>query len=446
MKTDKNINPELASGFRDYLPEDMIPRQRMFDTIREVFERFGFVPLDTPGIEREEILTGGDPNFRMQIFKAGLKGGDEGLALRFDLTVPLARVMSLHSSRIERPFKRYQVGKVWRGEKAQAGRFREFVQFDADIVGSERTSADAEIIALMYETMIALGIEKFLIRINNRKILNGLSEFLGYDNALTPEVLRIIDKLDKLGWENISGELAEQAKLGDGALSKLEEFLKLRSVSSEEMIEKLQKLMGKSQEAMVGINELQEITLHLKALGVPQNIWQIDLSVARGLGYYTGPVFETVLSDLPSIGSVFSGGRYDDLVSRFGRQDIPATGASVGVDRLFAAMEELKLLKKEKTITKVIVLNFEKDSESYCQEIVTNLRKNKIPSELYLGKEVTLVAQLSHAIKQKVPIVIIAGGVEKEGRTAKVKNIEKRKQDDVSFEQIPDAIKKILTS
>src|SRR3989344_3661065 len=192
----KYINPELAGGFRDYLPEDMIPRQRMFDTIRGVFERFGFVPLDTPGLEKEEILTGGDPNFRMQIFRAGLRAGEEGLALRFDLTVPLARVISAYGDKLEKPFKRYQIGKVWRGEKPQAGRFREFVQFDADIVGSNKTSADAEIVSLIFETLRKLGLERFVIRVNNRKILNGLADFVGFESSKIPGVLRLIDKLN----------------------------------------------------------------------------------------------------------------------------------------------------------------------------------------------------------------------------------------------------------
>ena len=175
-KKENKITPELASGFRDYLPEDMIPRQRMFDTIRGVFERFGFIPLDTPALEKEEILTGGDENFRMHIFKTNVKVGEEKLALRFDLTVPLARVIAQYPNEIKKPFKRYQVGPVWRAEKPQAGRFREFTQFDADIVGSASMMADAEIISVMYETMTALGISNFLIKVNNRKILNGLAE------------------------------------------------------------------------------------------------------------------------------------------------------------------------------------------------------------------------------------------------------------------------------
>ena len=441
----KYINPELAGGFRDYLPEDMIPRQRMFDTIRGVFERFGFVPLDTPGLEKEEILTGGDPNFRMQIFRAGLRAGEEGLALRFDLTVPLARVISAYGDKLEKPFKRYQIGKVWRGEKPQAGRFREFVQFDADIVGSNKTSADAEIIALMYETLVALGLSRFVIKVNNRKILNGLPSFVGLEQTSNAEVLRTIDKLDKIGWEGVKMELVEKLNLGDSQTDKLKRFIDIRSDSQEETLARLAGLGADSSSIEEGSNELREIISHVKSLGVPDQMWRIDLSVARGLGYYTGPVFETTLTDIPEIGSVFSGGRFDDLVARFGERSVPATGASVGVDRLFAAMDKLGLIKKEKTVTQVLVLNFDDQAEDYCQRIVALLRSNKVRSELYLGKENSLKGQLTYATKQAVPVVIIAGGTEKTKQVAQIKDMAKRRQVETPFARITDIVKTVLT-
>jgi len=444
MNEKNTISPELGSGFKDYLPEDMIPRQKMFDTIRSTFERFGFVPLDTPGIEREEILTGGDPNFKMQIFRTGLRIGDEGLALRFDLTVPLARVVSLYGDRISRPFKRYQTGKVWRGEKAQAGRFREFVQFDADIVGSERMSADAEIIALMYETMSSLGLSRFSIRINNRKLLNGLTDYVGYDQSLNADVLRTIDKLDKIAWEGVSAELKERSSFNDDQLSKLKKFLDLRSSSSLELLTELSGLMASSPVAQRGIAELTEIANNPKSLNVPDTSWRIDLSVARGLGYYTGPVFETILDDLPSIGSVFSGGRYDDLVARFGDRSVAATGASVGVDRLFAAMEKLGLIKKVMATAKVVVLNFDSTAEDYCQKIVTAIRQSGLQAELYLGKETNLKAQLAYALGQNIPVVVIAGGSEKDRGVVQIKDIQRRKQVETTFDNVSAVIKSIL--
>ncbi|MDE2104179.1 MAG: histidine--tRNA ligase [Patescibacteria group bacterium] len=438
------ISPELASGFKDYLPEDMIPRQRMFDTIRMTFEKFGFVPLDTPGVEREEVLTGGDPNFKMQIFRTGLRTGDEGLALRFDLTVPLARVVSLYGDKITRPFKRYQTGKVWRGEKPQAGRFREFIQFDADIIGSDKMSADAEIVALMYETLTALGLDRFSIRVNNRKILNGLAGYVKYDQSRTPDVLRSIDKLDKIKWDGVMGELKEKASFTDEQLSRLKTFLDIRASSTFELLDGLSKLLADSPEAMKGVTELAEMSDNLVALGVPEKAWRIDLSVARGLGYYTGPVFETILDDLPSIGSVFSGGRYDDLVARFSERGVSATGASVGVDRLFAAMEQLNLVRREKTTAKVIVLNFDGTAEGYCQTVASTMRRSGLPTELYLGKESNLKGQLAYALGQSVPVIIIAGGSERDKKTVQIKDVARHQQTEMPLDEAPDKIKVIL--
>jgi len=335
------IEPKLASGFKDYLPEDMIPRQEMFDKIRAVFENFGFVPLDTPGLEKDEIITGGDPDFKMNVWHASIKDDSEKMALRFDLTVPLARVIAGNPD-IKKPFKRYQIGKVWRGERPQAGRYREFVQFDADIVGSASILADAEIIAIMNATMIALEIPNFLIRINNRKILNGLAEYADFSSDKNSAVLRSIDKLDKQGWDKVSAELCD-AKIGltSEQAEAIKKFVDLRADTPTETLNAAEVLMARSPTAMSGIIELREIVDAVRAMGVPDNRWKIDLSVARGLGYYTGPVFETVLTDILEIGSVFSGGRYDGLVSKFSAQSVPATGASVGVDRLFAALSKL---------------------------------------------------------------------------------------------------------
>ena len=439
------IQPRLGAGIRDYLPQDMIPRQKMLDIIRRTFELFGFVPLDTPGLELEEVLTGGDPNFRMNIFQAGLRNSeDQSLALRFDLTVPLARVVAQYGSQIEKPFKRYQVGKVWRGEKPQAGRFREFIQFDADTVGSSRMSADAEIIALMCATMQALGFKNFLIRVNNRKVLNGLAQYIGFDESKTPDVLRTIDKMDKNGWEGVSADLAGNLSFTEADLDKMGEFLSLMSEDPETLLEDLRVLMANSPTALEGVAELQEIGRSLSALQVPLEKWVIDLSVARGLGYYTGPVFETVLTDLPSIGSVFSGGRYDDLVARFGTANLPATGASVGVDRLFAAMEQLGIVKQEKTVSQVLVLNFDPNCEDVAQKAVATLRDSSIPSEIYLGKELTLRGQLAYAVRQELRAVVIIGSKEKETSTLQVKDMGARNQETTNLSELSSVVKRIL--
>lgn len=440
-----SIEPRLGAGTRDYLPQDMIPRQRMLDAIKKTFELFGFLPLDTPGIEVEEVLTGGDPDFKMNIFRAGLRNSeDQTLALRFDLTVPLARVVAQYGSQIEKPFKRYQTGKVWRGEKPQAGRFREFVQFDADIVGTSRMAADAEIIALMNATMLALGFQNFIVRVNNRKILNGLAQFVGFSATDTPKVLRAIDKMDKNGWEGVSDDLVDNISFSETQISKMREFLDLMVSSPSSILDELRALMANSPIALEGINELEEIGRNLSALQVPRNRWAIDLSVARGLGYYTGPVFETILTDLPSIGSVFSGGRYDDLVERFGTTNIPAVGASVGVDRIFAAMEKLSIVKQEKTVSKVLILNFDTDCEDVVQTSVTELRKAGIPSEIYFGRELILKRQLAYAVKQEFQAVLIIGAREKENGTMQVKDMLARTQEEVKLADLVSVIKRII--
>ncbi len=431
MEKNKKIIPEIASGFRDYLPEDMIPRQKMFDTIREVFERFGFVPLDTPALEKEEILTGGDENFKMRIFKTNVKVGEEKLALRFDLTVPLARVIAQYPNEIKKPFKRYQAGPVWRAEKPQAGRFREFAQFDADIIGAASMMADAEIISVMYETMTALGVNHFLIRVNNRKILNGLVEYAGFSPEKMESVLRIVDKLDKQGWDEVQKELTDGG-LKPKETDAIKKFINIKNSDKEEILELVEKLMKNSTTALEGVAELREILKYTKALGVPDNFWTIDLSVARGLGYYTGTVFETVLQDLPSFGSVFSGGRYDGLVEKFSPNSVPATGASIGVDRLFSALKELGLVQPIKTVAKVIILNFDKTCETACLKTASFLRKADIPTEIYLGQETTLKGQLAYAVRNEAPVVIIIGSEELKKGVAQIKDMKNRKQFEIN--------------
>ncbi|MEK6839912.1 MAG: histidine--tRNA ligase [Nanoarchaeota archaeon] len=444
------IEPRTVSGFRDYLPEEMIPRQKILDTIRIVFERFGFVPLDTPCIEREEILTGGDPNFRMQIFTAATRSTrTEDLALRFDLTVPLARVIAAYPNEIKKPFKRYQTGKVWRGEKPQAGRYREFVQFDADIVGTRNIMADAEIVSLMFETMIALKIEDFCIRINNRKILNGLSEYAQFDIGKLNQVLRAIDKLDKQGWDGVKNELTsleseDGVGLSENSASLILRFLELRNDEPDKILNAVAVLMVDSSQAQEGVFELRSMISHIEALGVPKERYRLDLSVARGLGYYTGPVFETILTKLPGIGSVFSGGRYDNLVARFSPISFPATSASVGVDRLFAAMEELNLLKKEPTQTKVLILNFDNECETYIENIAFRLRKKFIPTEIYFGTEKTIKAQLNYALKQSIPLVLIVGSDEMKNGLVTVKEMASRKQDSIPIDKVVDLVRENL--
>lgn len=441
------IEPKLPGGFRDYLPEDMIPRKAMLDTISRTFERFGFAPLDTPGIEKTEILTGGDSNFKKQIYGVVSQGGDENeLSLRFDLTVPLARVIAANSGTLKRPFKRYQMGKVWRGERQQAGRYREFVQCDADIVGSSRASADAEIIALMDATMRALGFSNFLIRVNNRKILNGLAMYAGFEEWKTEPVLRALDKLGKQPWEEVAKELSDKngAYLSETQIERIEKFLKIKSTNYKKVLEEASSLMKGIVIAEEGIQELSEVAKYLEWFGVPESAWTIDLSVARGLGYYTGTIYETILMDLPQIGSVFSGGRYDNLIARFGGNDVPAVGTSIGVDRLFAAMEQLNLVQREKTVTEVLFLNFDEAGERDIVKYTFVLREAGINTEFFVGNEENLKGQLAYAVTMEIPIVVIIGANEAEKSTALVKNMKERTQEEIKQKQLVEKVKEIL--
>lgn len=444
MSKNKKIKPELAGGFRDYLPEDMIPRQSIIDKIMAVFERFGFVPLDTPGVEKGEILTGGDENFSNQIFQVKKSGSEKDkLALRFDLTIPLARVIAQYPDKIKKPFKRYQIGKAWRGERQQAGRYKEFLQVDADIIGSDSMIADAEIISLVYETMSNLGIENFLIRVNNRKILNGLPKYANFPKEKINPVLRVIDKLDKQGWETVQKELSDKNGLNKKQIEKIKDFLNLKNSSRKKVLSDILKLMKSIPIAEEGIGELEFISRSLGNLGVPEDKWIIDPSVVRGLGYYTGPVFETILTDFPEIGSVFAGGRYDNLVERFSNDSVSAVGISAGVDRLFTAMEKLGKIEKNKLISKVMILNFDKNCIDYIQKIAARLRKEGIPTEIYLDNKKSLKAQVINALETS-RVIIIAGESEKKKETVKIKDVVLKKESEINYLKVVGEIKKII--
>ena len=438
------IDPRLASGFNDYLPADMIPRQKMFDILRSVFENFGFVPLDTPGLERDVVITGGDPNFNKEIWRASIKEDSEKMALRFDLTVPLARVIAAYPD-IKKPFKRYQTGKVWRGERPQSGRFREFVQFDADIIGSTSMLADAEIIAIMNATMPALGVSNFLIRVNNRKILNGLAEYASYSPSKNADVLRAIDKLDKKGWDKVSAELtSEKIGLTTDQANLIKKFIDLRADTPTGTLSAVEKLMPNSPTALIGVDELREVIVAVRAMGVPDDKWEIDLSIARGLGYYTGPIFEVVLPDILEIGSVFSGGRYDGLVGKFTTQSVPATGASVGVDRLFDALTKLGLIKQVESVSKVVVLCLGKSVQNQCLEIVSSIRASDIPSEIFFDATKSIGDQLGYASGKKIPLAVIIGPDETARKVAKLKDMRNGKQEEVAVADLVSRIKKLI--
>lgn len=425
------IDPQTPSGFRDYLPEDARARKMMMDRIAAVFEQFGYAPIDTPAMERLEVLTGGDEGFSKQIYRARLTDEDAPLGLRFDLTVPLARFVAAHASDLRMPFKRFHIGNVWRGEHTQAGRFRQFVQCDADIIGADSGSADAETIALAYAVYDALGLgERISIRLSDRRVMQGLVDFLGFDAKRLPAVMRAIDKLDKQQWEPVAAELAALG-LDTQQVDGIQELLALRDNDPLKFLDKADAYLKFTPVSHEGLEALRALVADIRALGVPDRAFAIDLSIARGLGYYTGMVFEVALSGMPQFGSVGSGGRYDNLVSRFSPLQLDGVGMSVGIDRLFAALDELGLVPKTAVTAKIALLDFEKSARPTVMALAAQLRRAGIATELYIGREETLKGQLAWAVKGGFPFVAIMGAKEKEAGVVQLKDMAARTQQEV---------------
>lgn len=442
MSTIERIKPELLGGFRDFLPQEMAARQWMLDTIQQVYERFGYVPLATPALERSPVLGTDNSDFAMQVYRFKARG-EQDVSLRFDLTVPLARVVAANPD-LPKPFKRYQVGPVWRAEKPQAGRYCEFYQFDADVVGTSSMLADAEIIILIWSVMKAMSVEDILIRVNNRKVLNALPELAGFPPEKIKLVLRAIDSLDKAGEEATRERLARQpenqydesaAALDQNAIDWVMNFVNLRETDKDKLLQILSERMAGSAIGMEGVRELAEIKQFVDAYGLPTNRWTIDLSVARGLDYYTGPVFETVFLSKPEFGSVMSGGRFDDLMMRFTGQKVPAVGASVGVDRLFTALQELGRLPTIATSTKVLIANFDDALTGKRLKLAAFLRGNGANTESYFNPD-PLREQIAYALKRGIPYLLILGEREAAANMVSLKNLAERTQITVEPDQL----------
>jgi histidyl-tRNA synthetase len=425
----ETVQPRLSRGLRDLLPDQMLARQEMVDTIRRVYELYGFVPLNTPAIEYLDILSGSAGQETQQsIFKVTSPEQEE-LGLRFDLTVPLARVIAQYAD-LPRPFRRYQVSPVWRADKPDKGRFREFTQFDLDSVGTESEIADTEILAAMCDTLSALRIERYRVRFSSRAVLNQLLLFAGIPAQQSADVFRVLDKLDKIGADKVrlelmqgykdeSGDIIRGLGLAAQQVDRIEQFLAIQSDSRREVLDRVRQLFGASAE----IDAVQRISDHLYALGYGDDRVALDLSIARGLAYYTGPVFEAVLPDAPQFGSVFGGGRYDNLVMRFLGERIPAVGASIGVDRLLAALAYLGKIGKQKSTARVIITNMDQALVEDYMALAWELRRAGIPTELYIGTAKRVGKQLEYADQYDIPLAILFGSNEKKEGVVTVKNM-----------------------
>ncbi|HET6425398.1 MAG TPA: histidine--tRNA ligase [Planctomycetaceae bacterium] len=403
--TDKRIEPRVLKGFRDYLPATMLVRERLMETARRVFRSYGFSPIDTPALEYAEILLGkGGDESDKQLYRFR-DNGDRDVAMRFDLTVPLARFAAQHAGTLGLPFKRYHLGTVWRGENTQKGRYREFMQCDFDTIGTLSPGADLETLLVIHDLLAAIGFERFTIRVNNRMILNGLLQQIGVADRTTG-VLRAIDKLAKIGAEAVAKELVDQVGLDAVGADKV-----LAVTRPDVTLDHLDTALADNETGRQGVAKLREMFATATAAGIPAERLALDVSIARGLDYYTGTIYETFLNDLPTIGSVCSGGRYDNLADLFTKEKLPGVGASLGLDRLLAAMEELQLLGNTSTPAQVFIAYFDKDRLGDYQGLARSLRSEGLGVEVY-PEATGLGKQLKYADRKGFKLALIAGSTE----------------------------------
>lgn len=412
--------PRTLAGFMELLPNEQILFEQMKQKIEKTYQRFGFLPLDTPILELSEVLlakAGGETEKQIYRFTKG----DTDISMRFDLTVPLAKYVAKNYGNLSFPFRRYQIGKVYRGEKTQKGRFREFYQCDIDIIGDGELGIvnDAEIPSVIYNLISDLGFNDFTICINNRKVLNGLFREVNQEpNAV--DIMRTIDKLAKIGKENVILELKEIG-VDEQAIDRILKFIEIDG-TTDEKIAKLKELGIKEEMFVEGLAELEQVVKYIRVFGVPDTHFKIDLTIARGLDYYTGTVYETFLNDYKEIGSVCSGGRYENLAGYYTDQKLPGVGISIGLTRLFYKLNELQLIKSDKySMSDILIIPMLEDMTVAIQ-LASNLRKEGINTEVYLNDK-KLKAKLKYADKLKIPYVVIIGEDEINTNTVKIKNM-----------------------
>ncbi len=423
--------PRTLAGFMELLPNEQIQFNQIKAKIENTYQKYGFLPLDTPVIELSEVLlakAGGETENQIYRFTKG----ETDLSLRFDLTVPLSKYVAKNYGNLSFPFRRYQIGKVYRGEKAQKGRFREFYQCDIDILGDGKLDIihDAELPSIIYTIFKDLGFDDFTICINNRKILNGLFESLGQKDC-SVEILRIIDKIEKIGKEKVVEELTKL----DVQKEKIETMMDFLAIdgTSKQKIEKLESLKIDNEVYKQGVEELKEVVKYIRLFGVPDTNFKVDLTIARGLDYYTGTVYETFLNDHREIGSVCSGGRYENLAEYYTDKKLPGVGVSIGLTRLFYKLNELNLIKMpQESIAQVLIIPMVENLEQPIK-LATDLRSFGVHTEIYLGDK-KLKAKFKYADKLKIPFVIVIGEDEVATNQVNVKNMQTGEENKVLFE------------
>ena len=436
------IPPRTLKGFRDFPPALAMPREELIDKARAVFRSYGFAPIDTPALEYSEILTGkGGDESDKQMYRFADHGGRD-VALRFDLTVPFARFAAQHIGQLGTPFKRYHIGPVWRGENTQHGRYREFYQCDFDTIGTDANAADIETVLVIHDLLAALGFERFAIHVNNRLILNGLIESVLKDELesldlaeASAAILRALDKLQKVGAEKVAAEMAATASIHRDLAKRILHIVQIKADTNVEMLKELKKAFKGNDHVTEGTANLRQLVDAFEGAGFPKDRLVIDLSIARGLDYYTGTVYETLLGDLSAIGSVCSGGRYDDLAGLYTKQHLPGVGASLGLDRLMAAMEELGLLQDAATSADVFIVQFSAEALPSYIALARRLRQAGLRTELYPEAK-GMGRQLKYADRKGFPIALIGGPDELEKGVWQVKDMRDGSSTDVKDDEL----------
>ena len=434
----EKMKPRTLSGFMELLPQKQAQMERMMQTLRETYELYGFYPLDTPVLEASEVLLAkGGGETEKQIYR--FQKGDTDLSMRFDLTVPLAKYVALHYGQLTFPFRRYQIGKVYRGERAQRGRFREFYQADIDIIGDGQLDIinEAEIPSIIYKTFSKMGLNRFKIRINNRKVLNGFFEMLGLSER-SSDVMRTIDKLEKIGADKVRQILLDDCGASENQADEIIKFITI-SGGTEGILEALKAYEGKNEVLDLGISELTTVAKYMKQFGVPASHFEIDLTIARGLDYYTGTVYETTMLDHPEIGSICSGGRYDNLAEYYTDKQLPGVGISIGLTRLFFLLEDKNYLAETASPADVMILPMTDDMGAAI-ELATRLRDNGIRAQLNCEKK-KFKAKITYADKLSIPYVVFMGEDEIKNNIVALKELATGEQTNTGFDEALERIK-----
>ena len=437
------VQPRTLSGFMELLPGQQVLMETFLAALRETYGLYGFTPLDTPIIESSEVLLAkGGGETEKQIYR--FTKGDSDLSLRFDLTVPLAKYVALHYNDLAFPFRRYQIGKVYRGERAQRGRFREFYQADIDVIGDGKLDIvnDAEIPAIIYRTFSTLGLKNFQIRVNNRKILNGFYAILGLTDK-AGDVMRTVDKLEKIGPEKVKGILTEDFGVSGGDADAVLNFIGIKGANAQ-VLEALEAYRGRNELFDTGLDELGTVVKYLAAFGMPEANFAVDLTIARGLDYYTGTVYETLMVDHPEIGSICSGGRYDNLAEYYTDKVLPGVGISIGVTRLFYVLQEQKMLNENANTAPadVLVIPMTEDLAPAIA-LATRLRDAGVRTQLYTEQK-KFKAKMSYADKLAVPFAAFLGEDEVKEGVVSCKDMVSGEQTKLGFEETLERIQAAL--